>query len=583
MSYLDWPRINFTGRFFTNVSTINNDLDNYDPSAPVPDPGWNPNGIALFKFDSCKVTGVQAAGDDGKLVGAPVTTLSKPAAGKLVDLDPDDQSLSQVIGVAVSLKTAAGSGFQGALEPCNLQDMWTRSPVPKGNAGGSRAGAVFVSTLNSVQWTKADDVKALKLLRDATQNSQLAIRFAVGSYFFADPDDPTSGFGTLVGSIGPRMNGDPVQFVRRRLLPAAAAQAAGLRSAAHVESAPPAHAEFEVQKGAKRRAAAPLPPLQFQACNFQLDAANRRLSLDLANSIQLASFAGPPRQVGQLRAVIVAADGKTEEVLQPKPFEFTDATNQTQGGVVDVSLTQGQSQKLEAMRAGVELKQSGGAWQLILAEHSSGMFANISPFTARVVGGESFSFGVQAFQWGKPLPNQTLGLTAESTQGTPDSLSIQGDGSGTAVTDQNGLASFNVNTPTNLDIPDARQQLDSLCYVLTGPWANLNGGILASRIPPAGLLVWAPYANAGMTDPTWEGQVQPIFDEYMRIYPGMKEIMDLTDLTVVQANLQKLLSAMSLPFEAPHRMPVTRDLSPQKIQVIITWLKNQLAQQAGKT
>ena len=71
--------------------------------------------------------------------------------------------------------------------------------------------------------------------------------------------------------------------------------------------------------------------------------------------------------------------------------------------------------------------------------------------------------------------------------------------------------------------------------------------------------------------------MQPIFDEYMRMYPGMQQIMDLTQLSVVQANLQALLEVFSLPFEAPHRMPVTRDLSPQKIEVIKTWLKNQIA------
>src|SRR4051794_24768554 len=103
MSYLDQPRINFTGRFFTNVSTINNDLTNYDPNAPVGDPGWNPTGIALFKFDSCRVTGVQSPGDNSKLVGASVTTPPQPVAGKLVDLDPDEQMLSQVIGVALNL------------------------------------------------------------------------------------------------------------------------------------------------------------------------------------------------------------------------------------------------------------------------------------------------------------------------------------------------------------------------------------------------------------------------------------------------------------------------------------------------
>jgi hypothetical protein len=563
MSYLDLPRINFSGRFFTNVSTINNDLTNYDPSAPVGDPGWNPTGIALFKFDSCTVTGVQAPGDNSGLVGASITTPPSPVPGKLVDLDPDQQALSQVIGVVVNLTTASGAGFQGVLEPCNLQDMWRRAPTPKGKAGGSQASAIFVSTLNSVQWTNADEIEALKLLCGATQNSQLAIRFIVGSYFFADPNDPASGFGQLVGSIGPYLNGDPVQFARRRLIPQAIRQ--------------PLHADFEVQ-GQAAAPPPPLPRLQFQACNFQLDAENYRLSLDLVNSIQLASFAGPPRPVGQLRAVIVADDGSTEEVLQQQPFEFTDEINRTQGGIIDVSLTQDQCTKLEGMRAGVELQQdSGGAWTLILAEHRSGKFVNISPFTARAVGGDNATFELRAFQWGKALPNETLSLSAQPTQGTPASLVIN-DGSGSAVTDENGRAVFTVNTPADLNIPAERQQLDSLVYLFTGPWASLNGGLLSSGILPAGLVVWSPYQFAGMPDPTWEGQVQPVFDEYMRIYPGMQQILDLTDLSVVQANLEPLLSVLSLPFEAPHRMPVTRDLSPQKIEVIKTWLKNEMAQ-----
>ena len=59
----------------------------------------------------------------------------------------------------------------------------------------------------------------------------------------------------------------------------------------------------------------------------------------------------------------------------------------------------------------------------------------------------------------------------------------------------------------------------------------------------------------------------------------MKAIMDLSQISVVNANLEKILKAISLPFDAPHRMPVTRDLSPQKIEVIKTWLKIQIAEQ----
>lgn len=580
MSYLDQPRINFTGRFFTNVSTINNVLSNYNPISQIAmQVGWNPNGVALFNFDSCMVTGVQAPGDNSKLVGAPVTTPPQPVAGKLVDLDPDQQMLSQVIGVAVNLTTASGAGFQGVLEPCNLQDIWAPAPAPEGDAGGSQASVIYVSTVSSVQWTNADDIEALKLLRDTTKDEQLAIRFVIGSYFFDDPSDPASGYGQLVGSIGPYLDCDPVQFARRRFMPFAAAQAGISRDLkARVASRKLTHADYEV----KRQAVAPdppLPPLQFQAGNFQLDTDNYRLSLDLGNSIQLASFAGPPRSVGQLRAVIVAEDGSTAEILQPT-FEFTDETNKTQGGIIEVSLTTDQCQKLEGMRAGIELEQEGD-WTTILAEHQSGKYVGISPLTARAVGGDNVTFELRAFQWGKALPNETLSLSAQPTQGAPASLVINDgtDGSGSAVTDENGRAVFTVQTPAKLDIPGPRLPLDSLVYEFTGPWTDLNG----VTPTPAALVVWSPYQDADMPHPTWEGQVRPIFDQYMRIYPGMKKIMDLTKLSVVQGNKQALLDVLSLPFEAPHRMPVTRDLSPQKIEVIKTWLRNEIAQKTNGT
>lgn len=593
MSYLDQPRINFTGRFFTNVSTINNDLTNYPPGAPVNDPGWNPNGVALFKFDSCKVTNVQATVDGSKLIGAPVTSQTKPAPGKLVDLDPDQQMLSQVIGVGLSLATKTGAGFQGILDPCNFQDIWMAAPKPEGIAGASNGSVIFVSTLSSVHWTKADEIPALKALHDATQGSQLAIRFAICCYYFVNPDDPTSGFGQLVGSIGPHLAGEPAQFARRRLvLPSVAGPAthaaASVEATAGVAAKRLKHTDFEVKGGvaaevdtlpkadAAVHAAAALP--RMQASNFELDAANHRLSIDLVNSIPLAKFGGPPRQIGQFRAVIVANDGSTETLGQ-QTFKFTDFS---QGGIADVRLTADQTQKLGRMRAGLELQQQqGGPWTLVLVEHKSGKYVSISPFTARCVGGETATFELRAFQWGKPLAGETLTLQSQVTEGSPASLKIQSDGSGKAVTGNDGRAVFTVFTPAQLTIPALRKQLDSLVYNFGGPWTAYNGVTNSSGIPPAALLVWAPYKDAGMPNPTWAGQVQPIFDEYMRIYPGMKQIMDLTNLSVVEANIAGLLEVLSLPFEAPHRMPVTRDLSPQKIEVIKTWLKKQISQKKG--
>ena len=60
MSYLDFPRLHFSGLFFTNPNTINNTTDNYTPgvslTVPPPPPdqydmnvaGWNALGVAQW-------------------------------------------------------------------------------------------------------------------------------------------------------------------------------------------------------------------------------------------------------------------------------------------------------------------------------------------------------------------------------------------------------------------------------------------------------------------------------------------------------------------------------------------------------
>ena len=88
-------------------------------------------------------------------------------------------------------------------------------------------------------------------------------------------------------------------------------------------------------------------------------------------------------------------------------------------------------------------------------------------------------------------------------------------------------------------------------------------------------VMWAQYPDAGIPNPTWDENVQPIFDQYAKIYPGMKNILDLSDEQTVLDNIDALLEVFSSPFDDPHTMPVTRDLSPQKVDVINTWLNNE--------
>src|SRR5690349_24558439 len=105
MSYLGVPRLHFAGTFLARPSTVNNDITNYDPSTSPLDPGWNPDGDARWDFIGCKVmaayyadgTSATSASAD-PIIGTPLAAASSPAPAKIVDLDPDQQLVSEIWG-----------------------------------------------------------------------------------------------------------------------------------------------------------------------------------------------------------------------------------------------------------------------------------------------------------------------------------------------------------------------------------------------------------------------------------------------------------------------------------------------------
>ena len=125
MSYLDAPRIHFFGKYFANPSTINNNLSNYALKPPLI-LSWNPDGSAFFRFVDCHVSravgsdgNVPAAGAGDPIVQATVTTPQAPPTkvGKIVDLDPDQQSITQLFGVVVTLALPGGQAQSPARWP----------------------------------------------------------------------------------------------------------------------------------------------------------------------------------------------------------------------------------------------------------------------------------------------------------------------------------------------------------------------------------------------------------------------------------------------------------------------------------
>jgi hypothetical protein len=71
--------------------------------------------------------------------------------------------------------------------------------------------------------------------------------------------------------------------------------------------------------------------------------------------------------------------------------------------------------------------------------------------------------------------------------------------------------------------------------------------------------------------PTW-ADVQPIFAEYANLYPSMKAMIDLSNQAMVKAIQARVLATISMDEDHPGYMPVSRDLSRDKKNLIIKWI-----------
>jgi hypothetical protein len=75
--------------------------------------------------------------------------------------------------------------------------------------------------------------------------------------------------------------------------------------------------------------------------------------------------------------------------------------------------------------------------------------------------------------------------------------------------------------------------------------------------------------------PTWEADVGPIFQRYANLFPAMGNVMDLGNYNHVVRYGPMIAEKMLEPVEAPGHMPITRDLSPGKRDMILSWLRTE--------
>ncbi|RYZ43620.1 MAG: hypothetical protein EOO71_02660 [Myxococcaceae bacterium] len=189
MSYLEQPRINFTGSFQASPATINNTPNNYNPAnynadSLKPDNielYWEPKGDSIFDLLNCTVTTVESPGvTTDPLQGSTVTALYTSSPPKLVDLDPMQQNGSEIWGFTIMLGDFGGAYVQGFFTPIAFNGIWGNSQGPHSPRNSASGSAVYQSTLTHLKWNVGNSA-VLQALQ-ARSPDRLSIRMVVSAH-----------------------------------------------------------------------------------------------------------------------------------------------------------------------------------------------------------------------------------------------------------------------------------------------------------------------------------------------------------------------------------------------------------------
>lgn len=552
MSYLDPVRLHFAGQFQADPSTVNNITSYYDNATfrkefqERPLGLWNPDGGGAWRLVECRVTRVCYA--DGSsttdpavdpVVGMRLMDANKRVAGKLVDLDPQQQMVSQIWSLIVRLTDGTYDFFSGPFETASFCDLWQRA-MEAGRPKQQALSAFYQSVLTPLTWGDTGSSRFLGELRAAASDDMLSIKFNVDGY---DRDNtiPTFTLGRIVGSIGPAAADEPHHFILGR----------------HLGGASDIHTNF-------------MPCV--------VDTKAKRLTADFGNATATGKPGGQLLNLGDLAVAYVNPNSGNLATIGAVSYREPGWYEST-AGVQAFPLTDA---AIEALASSSVIVAING--QPVLQENVDGLHVRADQFVYRLPPGESVDVQLYATQYGvlqddAPIvvafdPSQLQGSPTGNPPpivGSPESA-VTGFDPNTPIVAKNGRAVLTL-TASTAGPDNPRGYVDGQVYGVRPLPQALVSNPPGSFVNPAdfiSLLVWNAYEVPEA--PTWYGDMQPIFTQYGNLYPLMDKLIDLTSYDAISANVNILVHVFSLPESDPNSMPVTRDLSPNKRKAILRWL-----------
>lgn len=633
MSYLNVPRLHFSGRFQADPSTVNNNDSNYDPTVQLsnepPDSTlsidntsvyWNPNGTHNWKFVDCTVRG--AADDNGPfnsanntnndpIIGAQVISAGRYPA-KIVDLDPDNQAVSQIFGLQLQVSipnpahpAAPLASFTATLPPTAFGDLWNRAAnVPPNSIGSPTMSAVFQAVLTNVTWTNPSPTVSplLTALQAASSPSNtLSIRFVVDSHQ-VDSTQSNFTFGRIVGTIGPALTGEAPRSTPRRLAPLVTSLPAGT------------------------------PPIftSYGPAGAAWDARRKVLTLDLGDCVPTV-WSAPPTNGGPSipDAGWPFAPGATYQLTIPGPgagptpyyvgiksgrpihpglgapsvlgtIAFTMSTYLDYAGIVEIPVQPALASSLLSQPLSLTDVTNSALPVPAAKEDLLGRYVDVDVPFFRLNPGDTGAVTLWATRYGQPWnganldvallpaghasngptvapflwqnssPQGALGLSTASNPVPASSATVTTASNGT------GVLTLTASDPGKPRMyPDGQAGPDGQVYWITGSWASF-GQIFLYSGAPINVLVFSSHTMPAA--PTWTNDVGPILSNYARMYPYMMSIIDLGNYPTVKQNASAIQKVLNLPPENPHHMPIVRDLSGDKLAMINQWFANGMPQ-----
>jgi len=517
------------------------------------DPGaifWNPYGQHNFSLNNCAVTNLVMDGDPGPVQG----TVNATQAGVLVDLDTQQQLVSQIIGMKLTV-TLGNASVTGTFMPvCFVDINFSRVQGNNVNAeGDGAAGAAYQSVLTDLVWNESGS-PFLTALKQASP-TQLSIRMNVDAHH-GNYGDPLFTSGRVAGTIGPYFDGEPLTFTNARFLrPLSTAYSIG----------------------------------GWNAVPAKLDQQRKKLIVDLGNatpwtwngqalaptssiqSVQVAAVTFAANVTPPVVAGILPIGNQGLTALLPQRVDTSDAAYWTTAFVQELDVP-------DVMLPAIANNPLAiiGCGSIVATENPSGAYVNAEPYVFRLDPGATGDVTLWANIFQTPAAAVTIPLVAQNGQligqqtGGPPPAANPSDGvtyPSSVTTDANGKAAFTITAATFTNAP--RGPIPGQVYgigwnwdldQIPDQWDFLSVKVFQSIPIPAA--------------PTWWQDVYPILVQYAYLYPAMQEIIKLDDYDAVVAKATAIINRLNLPDDAPGQMPITRELSANQRKILTTWAED---------